>query len=154
MHSSRVPHLLRISTWRPPAASRRPQARRSTSPDHTRHDGEECLTVVKNGNTTGITIGRATGIESSVREYDNYGIRSTSTEVAIYPYPSPQDGAFSATGDSGPVIAEVNSRIVDILTSGAGQRGPSDVTHASPYYWVKECVKKAFPSSYPYPIMT
>jgi hypothetical protein len=29
-------------------------------------NGEECLIVVKNGNTTGVTIGRATGIESFV----------------------------------------------------------------------------------------
>lgn len=41
------------------------------------------------------------------------------------------------------VIAEVNSRIVDILTGGAGQTGPSD----------EESVKKAFPSSYLYLIM-
>ncbi|KAH9924179.1 uncharacterized protein B0H18DRAFT_1120039 [Fomitopsis serialis] len=68
-------------------------------------NGEECLIVAKNGNTTGATIGRATGIESFVREYDEYGICSTSMEVAIYLY-SHKDGAFSAPGDSGSIIAD------------------------------------------------
>jgi hypothetical protein len=85
-------------------------------------NGEECLVVVKNGNATGATIGRATGIESFVREYNAHGIHSTSMELAIYPYShSFEDGAFSAPGDSGSVIADPNGRIVGILTGGAGQ---------------------------------
>ncbi|KAH7912956.1 hypothetical protein BJ138DRAFT_1124793 [Hygrophoropsis aurantiaca] len=83
-------------------------------------NGEECLIVVKNGNTTGITIGRTTGIESFVREYDDYAIRST--------------------------------RIVGILTSGTGQTDSTDVTYASPYYWLEERIKTAFSDSYLYPI--
>jgi hypothetical protein len=114
-------------------------------------NGEECLIVVKNGNTTGVTIGRATGIESYVREYDDYGIRSTSMEVAIYPY-SHKDGAFSAPGDSGSVIADANGDIVGILTGGAGKTDSTDVTYASPYYWVNERIKEAFPSAHLYPI--
>ncbi|KAF8837533.1 hypothetical protein BDN67DRAFT_185210 [Paxillus ammoniavirescens] len=114
-------------------------------------NGEVCLIVVKNGNSTGVTIGRATGIESFVREYDDYGIRSTSMEVAIYPY-SHEDGAFSAPGDSGSVIADANSRIVGILTGSTGLTDFTDVTYASPYYWVEKCIKKAFPDSYLYPI--
>src|SRR5438552_18874869 len=58
-------------------------------------NGEECLIVVKNGATTGVTLGRATGIESFVRNYNEYGIHSTSMEIDIYPY-SHKDGAFSA----------------------------------------------------------
>lgn len=69
--------------------------------------GEECLIVVKNGNTTSLTFGCATGIESFVREYVDYEIRSTSMELAIYPY-SHKDGAFSAAGDSGSVIADAD----------------------------------------------
>jgi len=115
-------------------------------------NGEKCLIVVKNGNTTGVTIGRATGIESFVREYCGTPSESTSMEVAIYPY-SHQDGAFSAPGDSGSIIADANSRIVGILTGGAGQTNSTDVTYASPYYWVEERIKKAFPNSYLCPIM-
>lgn len=115
-------------------------------------NGEECLIVVKNGNTTGVTVGRATGIESFVREYDDDGsIHSTSMEVAIYPY-SHKDGAFSAPGDSGSVIADANSRIVGILTGGAGNTDSTDITYASPYYWVENRIKKSFPDSYLYPI--
>lgn len=114
-------------------------------------NGEECLIVVKNSNTTGVTFGRATGIESFVREYDAHGIRSTSMELAIYPY-SYKDGAFSAPGDSGSVIADAKSRIVGILTGGTGKADCTDVTYASPYYWIEERIKKAFPDSYLYPI--
>lgn len=46
-------------------------------------NGEECLLVIKNGKSTGVTIGRGTGIESFIREYDEYGNESTSMEVAI-----------------------------------------------------------------------
>ena len=46
------------------------------------------ITVIKNGNATGVTIGRGISIESFVREYDDYGIRSISIEIAIYPYKS------------------------------------------------------------------
>jgi hypothetical protein len=114
-------------------------------------NGEERLIVVKNGNTTGVTIGFATGIESFVREYDNYAIGSTFMAIAIYPG-SHQDGAFSAPGDSGAVIADANGRIVGILTGGAGQGEYTDVSYASPYYWVEERIKMAFPDSHLYPI--
>ena len=46
-------------------------------------NGEECLIVVKDGKTTGLTFGRGTGIESFVRIYSDYGIFSTSMEVEI-----------------------------------------------------------------------
>jgi len=123
---------------------------RSTMPDA---NGEDCLIVVKNGATTGVTIGRASGVESFVRDYKESGIHSTSMEIAIYPY-SYKDGAFSAPGDSGSAIGDVNSRIVGMITGGAGKTDSSlDVTYASPYYFVDECIKKAFPNSYLFPIL-
>lgn len=114
-------------------------------------NGEECLIVVKNGNATSVTIGRATGIESFIREYDENGIHSTSMAIAIYSY-SQKDGAFSAPGDSGSVIADAKGRIVGILIGGAGKKDSIDVTYASPYYWIEERIKEAFPDSYLYPI--
>jgi hypothetical protein len=83
-------------------------------------NGEECLIVVKNAASTGVTFGRANGIESFVRNYNKYGIHSTSMEIAVYPY-SYKDGAFSAVG---------------MLTGGAGQTDSTDVTYASPYYFL------------------
>lgn len=114
-------------------------------------NGEPCLFVIKNGSATGVTIGRATGIESFVREYDthphNYAIRSTSMELAIYSY-SKRDGPFSARGDSGSVIADPNGRVVGILTGGAGITDSTDVTYATPFCWVEKHIKRAFPNSY------
>ena len=72
------------------------------------------LLVVKNGATAGVTLGRATGIESFVREYKGYAIHLRSREIAVYPY-SHRDSAFSASGDSGYVVANANCNIVDML---------------------------------------
>ncbi|KAL5478630.1 hypothetical protein ACEPAI_2815 [Sanghuangporus weigelae] len=91
-------------------------------------NGEQCLIVVKNSATTTVTLGRATGIESH------------------------QDSAFSAPGDSGSIVVDANSRIVGMLTGGAGQTNSTDVTYVSPYYFLDERIKKAFPNSYLYPI--
>jgi hypothetical protein len=112
-------------------------------------NGEHCLIVVKNGAATGVTLGRATGIESFVREYKDYGISLTSMEIAVYPY-SHKDGAFSARGDSGSVVGDANSRIVGMLTGGTGLTDSTDVTYVSPYYFLNEQIKKAFPNSYLY----
>ncbi|KAF8342912.1 uncharacterized protein EI90DRAFT_804213 [Cantharellus anzutake] len=114
-------------------------------------NGEHCFIVVKNGATTAVTLGRATGIESFVREYKDYAIHSTSMEIAVYSY-SHKDGAFSASGDSGSVVGDANSRIVGMLTGGAGWNNSTDVTYVSPYYFLDERIKKAFPNSYLYPI--
>jgi hypothetical protein len=114
-------------------------------------DGEPCLIVIKNGRTTGATIGRGTGIESFVRDYKN-GIKGTSMEMAIYPY-SHRDGAFSATGDSGSIVVDGQGRIVGMITAGSGATDSTDVTYLTPYFWLEERIKKAFPKSYLYPIV-
>ena len=113
---------------------------------------EECLIVIKNGKTTGVTIGRGTGIESFVRDYDDYGIRRTSMEIAIYPY-SHRDGAFSAPGDSGSIVVDGQGCIVGMLTGGTGTTESTDVTYLTPYFWLEERVKQVFPKSYLYPIV-
>jgi len=115
-------------------------------------NGEGCLIVIKNGKSTGVTIGRGTGIESFIREYDEYGIQSTSMGVAIYPY-SHKDGAFSAPGDSGSIVVDGLGRIVGLLTGGAGTTDSMDVTYLTPYFWVEEHIKRAFPNSYLHPIV-
>ena len=114
-------------------------------------NGEECLIVIKHGKSTGVTIGRGTGIESFVREYHDYGIKSTSMEIAIYPY-NHKDGAFSAPGDSGSIVVDGLGRIVGLLTGGSGTTDSTDVTYVTPYFWVEEQIKKAFPDCYLYPI--
>ncbi|KAI6118380.1 hypothetical protein F5141DRAFT_1187254 [Pisolithus sp. B1] len=113
---------------------------------------EEFLPVVKNGKTTGVTIGRGTGIESFVRQYDNYGVKRTSMEIAVYPY-SYRDGAFSAPGDSGSIVVDGQGRIIGLLTGGTGTSDSTDVTYLTPYFWLDERVKEVFPNSYLYPIV-
>ncbi|KAI1788973.1 hypothetical protein LXA43DRAFT_1096856, partial [Ganoderma leucocontextum] len=90
------------------------------NPDMLDKDAESSLLVIKNGNTTGVTIGRATGIFSYVREYFNNGTHQTSREWAILPYDN-KSGVFSAPGDSGSIIADPRGRIGGLLTGGAGK---------------------------------
>lgn len=69
-------------------------------------DGEPCLIVLKNGCTTGVTIGRATGVDSVVREVLPNGTVVRSMEWAIFPCDSKSTSAttFSAPGDSSPPV--------------------------------------------------
>jgi len=120
------------------------------SPTQLDANGEECILVVKNGKTTGVTIGRVTGIESVVREYGQDGLKETSLEVGVYPY-SHKDGAFSAAGDSGSIVVTGEGRVVGLLTGGSGTTEYNDVTYVTPYFWLEERVKKVFPSCFLYP---
>ncbi|KAL4066316.1 hypothetical protein V8B97DRAFT_1980589 [Scleroderma yunnanense] len=112
-------------------------------------DGERSLIVIKNGCTTGVTIGRATGIKSFVREYLPDGTRETSMEWAILPYDH-KSGAFSAPGDSGAIIVDGKGRIGGLLTGGAGQAGSTDVTYAPPFYWLLQRIRTRFPNAHLY----
>jgi hypothetical protein len=68
---------------------------------------------------------------------------------AILPYDH-KSGAFSAPGDSGAVIVDDKGRIGGLLTGGAGQRESTDVTYASPFYWLLQRIKSHFPNAHPY----
>ncbi|KAL4062397.1 hypothetical protein J3A83DRAFT_4480206 [Scleroderma citrinum] len=117
-------------------------------------NGELCLIVVKNGNSTSVTIGRATCTMFFVREYFKDGTHETSMELAIYPY-SHKDGAFSTLGDSGSIIADSKGGIVGLFTGGASQADSTDVTYATPFYWLfDECISAHFCNAYLYPIKT
>ncbi|KAG9006121.1 hypothetical protein FRB94_000946 [Tulasnella sp. JGI-2019a] len=104
-------------------------------PDMLDRDGESCLFVIKSGKVTGITIGRATGIFSYVRQYFPNNTHQTSKEWAILPYDS-KSGAFSAPGDSGSIIVNGSGESGGFLTGGAGKTESSDVTYATPFYWL------------------
>lgn len=73
--------------------------------------GDRCILVIKNGTSTGVTIGRATGIQSFVRDDDTGEI---SREWAIYNYDS-KSGVFSAPGDSGSIVVGGLGRIGGML---------------------------------------
>ncbi|KAN0130919.1 hypothetical protein V8E53_011297 [Lactarius tabidus] len=94
------------------------------SPTMVDANGEDCIIVIKNGLSTSLTFGRASGIESFVRHYEDYGI------CAFH-----KDGPFSASGDSGSIIGGANNRIIGLLTGGGGVTPTSDITYATPYYF-------------------
>ncbi|PWW80501.1 hypothetical protein C7212DRAFT_361520 [Tuber magnatum] len=121
-------------------------------PQHLDEHRQKVLMVVKNGLTTGTTIGRANGLDSFTRIYSQYGIMGTSVETAILPYDR-QRGAFSAPGDSGSIILDRSGRIVALLTSGCGSTDEVDITYGTPYWWLEEQVKKAFPGCFLYEVV-
>jgi hypothetical protein len=106
-------------------------------PDMRDSDGEPCLLVVKNGNATGTTLGRANGVFSIVRDYfsGDMAIHQTSMEWGIINYDSKSE-VFSEPGDSGSIIADIRGRIGGMLTGGAGKTKSSDMTYATPFWWI------------------
>jgi hypothetical protein len=102
---------------------------RMRRPDMLDHDNK-CLLVIKSGNATGVTIGRATGIFSFVR---NEVTGEESREWAIYNYDN-ESGVFSKPGDSGSIIADGLGQIGGMLTGGTGKTETSDVTYATPMW--------------------
>ncbi|KAH9933544.1 hypothetical protein B0H21DRAFT_825804 [Amylocystis lapponica] len=113
-------------------------------PDMLDHDSEPCLIVIKSGNATGVTIGRATGIFSFVR-VDDTG--EESKEWAIYNYDE-NSGVFSAPGDSGSIVVDGRGRIGGLLTGGAGKTETSDVTYVTPMFWLWPRIKEHFPNAH------
>ena len=135
-----------------------PQAHRVVQDDEI-HDpqyldvhGEKCLLVVKNGLTTGTTVGRVNGLESFTRVYDDYNIQHTSIEIAVLPYDTARD-KFSDAGDSGSIILARDGRIVGILTNGAGPTDRVDVTYLTPYWWVEQQIKAKYPDCFLYEVV-
>ncbi|KAI6143781.1 hypothetical protein BKA82DRAFT_860065 [Pisolithus tinctorius] len=112
-------------------------------------NGEKCLIVVKNGKTTGATLGRLSSMESFVRTYPEYDIKKTSIEIAVYPY-SRKDGAFSAPGDSGAAVVDSKGRLVGLIVAGAGKLEDIDITYLTPYWWIEKQMKMVFPDSFLY----
>jgi hypothetical protein len=122
-------------------------------PDMLDQDGEPSLLVIKNGNTTGVTIGRATGIFSYVRKYFDNNTHQTSMEWAILPYDHKSD-VFAAPGDSGSIIVDGRGRIGGLLTGGAGNAEDSDIIYATPFFWLLPRIKQnGFPNAHLYPVI-
>ena len=99
--------------------------------------GQPCLTVIKRGSATGLTVGRANDVCSYVRTYCDSDDGKTSKEWAIFQFDS-KSGAFSAKGDSGSVIVDGLGRIGGLLTSGAGTTSDTDITYATPISFLLE----------------
>ncbi|THH09280.1 hypothetical protein EW145_g2139 [Phellinidium pouzarii] len=106
------------------------------NPDMWNTDGESCLSVVKSGNATGTTIGSAIGVFFIVRNYfQDMSINQTSMEWAILNYGSKSE-TFSEPGDSDSIITDIRGRINGMLTGSAGKMKTSDMTYATPFWWL------------------
>ncbi|KAH9976275.1 hypothetical protein BGW80DRAFT_1292367 [Lactifluus volemus] len=97
------------------------------NPDCFDSNGEPCLIVMKDGNTTDLTVGRYAGLEAYL--CDELGVESI--ELPIYNYDK-QSGSFSAKGDSGSLIFDGNGR-------------SNHVTYATPAWWIIERIKLHYP---------
>ena len=109
-------------------------------PDCFDNDDMPCLIVMKDGNTTDLTVGRYSGLEAYL--CDDLGVESI--ELAIYNYDR-QSGSFSAKGDSGSLIFDGEGRMVGILHSGMPKGGSNHVTYATPAWWAIEQLKSKYP---------
>ena len=108
------------------------------------------MLVVKNGSATGTTVGRANGLESFKRTYEEHGIvTQTSIEIAVLPYDN-KHGKFSDRGDSGSVVLARDGRIFGIITGGAGSTDEIDITFVTPYWWIEEQIKAKYPGAFLY----
>jgi hypothetical protein len=108
------------------------------NPDMWDLDGEPCLLAIKSGNATGTTIGRANGIFSIVHDYFNdMSVNQTSMEWGILNYDS-KSGVFLEPGDSGSVIADIHGCM---LTGGADKGKSSEITYATPFWWLLERIR-------------
>ena len=111
--------------------------------------GDKAMPVIKNGLTTGTTVGWINGLKSIVRHYVNYDLEFTSLETTILPYGG--RGAFSDSGDSGAIVLDRRGRIVAVLTGGGGTTNETDVTFGTAWYELEPHIKKALPGCYLYP---
>jgi len=104
--------------------------------------------VIKNGYSTGTTIGRLNRFESKTRRYSVIG-SFDSIEAPVFPYGKNQYfGAFSEDGDSGSIVAGPKGEFVSLLTGGAGILDSVDITFTTPMHWLwNELILVKFPGA-------
>ena len=91
------------------------------------HDNDPVLMVLKNGNTSNLTVGRLNTIRAFLREYFEGKPGRMSKEVGVLPRNS-KSGPFSERGDSGSVVIDAIGRVCGIITGGDGATDVSDCT--------------------------
>ncbi|KAG8743173.1 hypothetical protein FRC10_000315 [Ceratobasidium sp. 414] len=108
-------------------------------------EGQRCLMVGKDGNTTDLTVGRYAGLVSFTR--NKVGIESV--ELGIYNSGVKYAEPFSAKGDSGSLVwhtANGKARIVGQLHSGNNKGGSTDnhVTYCTPGWHLLDQIRNKF----------
>ncbi|KAJ3825589.1 hypothetical protein F5880DRAFT_1610980 [Lentinula raphanica] len=117
-------------------------------PQHLDRNGNKCMFVVKNGLATGTTFGRCTGMESFTRVY-YMETKMTAKEIAVLPY-SNKEGPFSDKGDSGSIVLTRDGSILGMITGGAGCTNATDVSYLTPFWFILEQIRKAYPNCHLY----
>jgi len=105
-------------------------------------EGQQCLMVSKDGNTTDLTVGRYAGLVSFT--LNAFGIESV--ELGIY---NSGSKAFSAKGDSGSLVWHTKNgkaRIVGQVHSANNRGGSTSnhVTYCTPGWYLLEQIRKKF----------
>ncbi|KAF5352212.1 hypothetical protein D9758_009219 [Tetrapyrgos nigripes] len=113
-----------------------------TNTDQLNDNSEECLIVVKDSNTTDITVGHATGMVSFIRDD---GTGEVSRELAVYNYDK-KSGVFSAKGDSGSLVVDYKGHMVGMIHAGTLRGGSdrADITYCIPAWWLIDCIKERY----------
>ncbi|OJA10214.1 hypothetical protein AZE42_05511 [Rhizopogon vesiculosus] len=91
------------------------------------HDKDPVIMVLKNSNTSNLTVGHMNTIRAFLREYFEGKPGKMSKEVGVFPRNS-KSGLFSERGDSGSVVIDAIGRVCGILTGGDGTTDVSDCT--------------------------
>ncbi|KAF8324403.1 hypothetical protein F5887DRAFT_1024776 [Amanita rubescens] len=108
-------------------------------------EGQRCLIVGKDGNTTDLTVGLYAGLVSFT--LNEVGIESV--ELGIYNSGNKTAEVFSAKGDSGSLVWHMTNgkaRIVGQLHSGHNKGGSTSnhVTYCTPGWYFLDQIKKRF----------
>lgn len=107
---------------------------------------------MKNGGTTGTTVGRANGLESVKRTYPEHGIvKQDSLEIAVVYY-GKGHGRFSDRGDSGSIVVTRDGKILGMLNGGTGPTAETDVTWLTPFHYLDRQIKKKYPDAFLYSV--
>ena len=117
------------------------------------------IIVIKHGDTSGVTVGRANNLMSFVRKYDVISEGQVSIEWAIFPFDL-KSCPFSEKGDSGSIVVDGQGRIGGLLTGGSSKplSTSNDITYATPISFLlkrieEEGIQRPYPVSSrpPYP---
>jgi len=108
-------------------------------------DGIPCINVGKDGNSTGLTIGRYAGLISFAR--NEIGVESM--ELGIYNSGVKGAEPFSEKGDSGSLVwhsKEGKAFIVGQLHSGGNKGGSTSdhITYCTPGWYLLDQIRKEF----------
>jgi hypothetical protein len=108
-------------------------------------EGQRCLIVGKDGNTTDLTVGRYAGLVSFTR--NEVGIESV--ELGIYNSGIKNTEVFSEKGDSGSLVwhtKDGKARIVGQLHSGSNKGGSTSnhIAYCTPGWYLLDQIRKKF----------